>query len=92
METLDAEEWTYWIAEYNLEPWGEWRADLRTAKAAAATANVWLAKGNRYTLSDLILDFPLGSPKPQTMAEAIRAGQLHVAASGGTINGIQCGK
>lgn len=36
-----------WIAYYNLEPWGETRADLRAGIVAAAVRNGLRAKGTR---------------------------------------------
>lgn len=38
-ETMTAEEFGLWAALYRLDPWGEQRADLRSAVVAATVAN-----------------------------------------------------
>ncbi len=38
-QRIDAREFTEWIAYWNVEPWGEERADLRAGIIAATVAN-----------------------------------------------------
>ena len=39
-ETMAAQEFGYWQAEYQREPWGDFRADLGAGLVAATLANV----------------------------------------------------
>ena len=41
---ISSRELSEWMAYYELEPWGEERADLRAGIIASAMANVWGAK------------------------------------------------
>jgi hypothetical protein len=87
LASLSAEELTEWIAEYELEPWGELRGDLQMATVAAATTNAWLKKADRVKPSTFLFDFPIRPPRPQTMKEGLRAGLAWVIANGGKIVG-----
>ena len=44
----------WWMAYERLEPFGEERADLRSAMAATATCNLLSSAETRFTLSDFM--------------------------------------
>ena len=43
---IESKELAEWQAYYNLEPWGEERADLRAGIVASTIANVFRGKGS----------------------------------------------
>ncbi len=48
-----------WLAVYRLDPWGESRADLRTAIIACLLANIHRGKGKRpYKVEDFMAHRP----------------------------------
>lgn len=52
---MPAKAFADWQAYYRLEPWGEWRADLRQGITAALIANVHRAPNTRaYTAQDFM--------------------------------------
>lgn len=57
------------MALYAIEPWGEFRADLRSGVAAAALCNMWIAKGRRYQPADFVFE----TVKPPQTPEEQRA-------------------
>lgn len=55
-----------WQAWYNIEPWGEARADLRTATVACVIANSNRKKGAKaFTPKDFMPDFGAEPGKPK---------------------------
>lgn len=54
-----------WLAYWQLEPFGEWRADLRSAHEIASNANLWRKKGSAPIDPMRLILFPLG-PRPYT--------------------------
>ena len=54
---VDAREMIDWMAYWNMNPWGEDRADLRAGIIAATTANVWAGKGRQAKPSDYMPKF-----------------------------------
>jgi hypothetical protein len=71
---MSSEEFTEWQAYYSLEPWGEDRADKRTALVAWVIAQV---NGNKKAkLNDFLACPP--PEKPGAMARAFRASLAHL--------------
>lgn len=64
MDDMTAEEADGWAEYYELEPWGESRADLRTGLAAATIGNL-LAEGKPFTPAH----FMWNTPSPATTGE-----------------------
>lgn len=56
-----------WMAYYEVEPWGEDRADLRAGIIAATTANVWRGRGPAAKPSDFMPRFD--GPAKQSQQE-----------------------
>lgn len=61
LDRIDSSELTEWIAFYDLEPFGDERADIRSAIVASTTANVW---GAKTKLSDFIPRWEKPEPTP----------------------------
>lgn len=64
-------EFTYWQTVYGLQPWGDDRADLRSAFISCTLANAYRDEKKRPTPFDLLDFMPYSGdpPKPQTPAE-----------------------
>lgn len=55
--------YTEWLAYWQLEPFGEWRADMRSANQIAHGLNVWRKKGaSPLDMMQFVL-FPLGGKR-----------------------------
>ena len=68
MKRSDSRELSEWQAFYQIEPFGEERADLRSAIIACTMANAWRGKNQRaFKLTDFMPNFE--PPKQQTDAE-----------------------
>jgi hypothetical protein len=63
LQRMDSRELVDWIAYWQLEPWGEERADLRAGIVASAATNVWVKKGKRTKPQDFV---PRYGPEPGT--------------------------
>ena len=51
-------EFSHWIAYYEMDPWGDERADLRNAMMCATMANIHRKKGSRrITIGDFMPRF-----------------------------------
>ena len=60
MERINSRELTEWIAYWQIEPWGEERADYRSGMIASVIANVNRGKGGRrYKPQDFMPKFGL---------------------------------
>ena len=71
---MSAPELALWWHLYCLEPWGEWRADLRMGILASTTVNLWSAKGHKHaTPADFL---PTFAP---ARAHASSQGRRHTA-------------
>ncbi len=62
-------EFLEWMGEYQRDPWGEERADLRAGIVAATVANVHRTKGRSYKHSDFMPKFKSG--RRQTQGEMV---------------------
>lgn len=65
---IGSAEFTDWLAYYQLEPFGEERADLRHAVLCALVANIFRGKGRRAKLTDFMPRFD-EEPRPQSLAD-----------------------
>jgi len=71
LDRIDSKEISEWIAFYNIEPFGEERADLRSAIIASTMANMWRGKGQRaFTAKDFMPQF---DPRPKQSIETMKA-------------------
>ena len=66
MSRCDSREFAEWQAYYELEPWGEERADLRAGIVASTIANVNRGKGKSFKPGDFMPEFDKPAPKHQT--------------------------
>ncbi len=69
MARCDSREFAEWRAYYELEPWGEERADLRAGIVASTIANVNRGKGKAFSPGDFMPEFDKPIRKKQTAAE-----------------------
>ena len=75
LSRIDSHELAEWLAYYEMCPWGEERADLRTGIVAATLVNV---NGGRAKPSDFLPAF--GQTKPEQTPEEIRNMALKINA------------
>ena len=72
---MSAEELEEWRAFYQIEPWGETRADLRAGSIAAPLLNAWTKKGSRRAKpSDWIMRFEPKEPQDPDQMRTLLAG------------------
>jgi len=70
MARCDSREFAEWRAFYELEPWGDDRADLRAGIVASTIANVNRGKGQKaFNPGDFMPEFDKPVRKKQTPAE-----------------------
>ncbi len=79
---MSAAELMEWMEDYNTEPWGERRADLRAGIIASTVYNMQRGRGPAMKASDFMPDFD--EKEPQTVAE-MQARLL--VATGAKLNG-----
>ena len=80
---ISSQEYTEWLAYYQIDPWGEERSDLRNAMLAMLLANQYRSKGRRaFKIEDFIPKFGR-ERKRQTAEEAKRVLMAFTAASQG---------
>ncbi len=74
LKNISSRELTEWMVYYEIEPFGEERADLRSGIIASTIANVNRGKGGKaYKPSDFIPKF---EEKRQTWQEQLRAVEI----------------
>ena len=78
---MSAKEYNLWIAEYNIEPWGEDRADIRSGMIVQSVRVAY--SKNEVKLKDCIMDFE--PPKKQTPKEMFSMLKNFTAAMGGKV-------
>lgn len=66
---ISCAEFTDWLAYYQLEPFGEERADLRNAILCALIANLLRGKGRRAKLKDFLPRFDEEPRRKQSLAD-----------------------
>ena len=58
LSNIDSKELSEWMAFFQAEPFGEQRADLRSALISCVMANAWRGKKQKaFKLDDFILNF-----------------------------------
>lgn len=63
LDGLTLKQFLIWQAYYELEPFGEQRADLRMAILGTVLGNLWISKGRKLKLKDLMPTFAKRKPK-----------------------------
>ena len=69
MTRCNSREFAEWRAFFELEPWGEERADLRAGIIASTIANVNRSKGKAFSPGDFMPEFDKPVRKHQTPEE-----------------------
>lgn len=85
---IDADEFAEWMAYYDIDPFGEERADLRSAINTATMVNLWSTKGARSVKPIEFMPFAARTKKrqsPEEMAYQMRQFVRH--AQGNRLNG-----
>jgi len=75
-QRINAAEFSEWLMEYKLDPWGGDRADWRAAMIASTMCNIWSgSKNTTYKPADFMPQFNRSKRKKTTreMADAARA-------------------
>ena len=86
LERLSSRELAEWMAFAQLEPFGEERADLRSAIVASTMANAWRGKRQGpFTPKDFMPRFDPKVLSPQTAEEMERQAKRIAALFGGAI-------
>ncbi len=71
LSRISSRELTEWQAYFTVEPFGEDRADLRSAIVACVMASAWCGKkGRKFTVKDFMPDF---APKQKQSLGLMRA-------------------
>lgn len=70
---ISSYEYTEWLAYYQIEPFGEERADLRSAILCTLVASVFASKGYKPKVSDFMPDFEKAVNRRSQSAEEIQA-------------------
>jgi hypothetical protein len=78
---MSAKEYNLWIAEYNIEPHGEDRSDIRAG--TIVKSNLIPHSKKDIELKDCMINFE--PPKKQTPAEMFEMLKGHTAAMGGKV-------
>lgn len=75
---MSSYEFSQWMADYSLEPWGEVRADMRAAVIAVTLANIWRPKDRAaFELADFMLEFDTKpAPDPAEVYQKLKAALL----------------
>jgi len=82
LSSMSSSEFAEWVAYYQIEPWGETRADLRSGIVASTIANVWRGKGKKaYSADEFIPDFEKArrATGKQSMQEQIAKARMITA-------------
>lgn len=85
--SMSVHEFNLWVELYRVDPWGEWRDDLRAGIVASTVANV-MTTGGKFKPSDFVPDFdPRAAEEPaEKTPEQLKDVLLKVTAMmGGTI-------
>lgn len=92
LSRISSRELSEWMAYYDLEPFGEERADLRAGIIASVTANANrdAKKGKAYRPQDFMPDFEKASEKRQVWAQGRPA--EHLLAKVRSLNALFGGK
>ena len=98
---MSARQFLLWMAYYDLEPFGEWRADVRAAQVSSYIFNTTRAKPeDTRTVEHFILDWeaaaakraeqetkPPAPPRQQTIDEQVAIAKMWVEAYNNSVEG-----
>lgn len=73
LDRIGRDEFLEWMDYYQIEPWGEWRADLRTGIVASTVANVFRGKGKSTKPQDFMPKFGSDSKPVSNLAQRLNA-------------------
>jgi len=79
--TITENELVEWMAFYQIDPFGEWREDLRNAQLCALLAEInrdRKKKSSPYKIADFMLFMP---PKKKQSAEELKAALMQLVKS-----------
>lgn len=68
-----------WVAKYDVDPWDEWRADLRAGIVASVVANCHSGKG-KFKPRDFIVDFTKRGHRVAKTPEQLRQMAIKITA------------
>ena len=71
-DNISSAELAEWQAWYSIQPWGEERADLRTAIVAATVAQAMSDGSRRYKLEDFMAVKPARQPQADPLGGLAR--------------------
>lgn len=81
---ISSRELTEWMAYDRLEPFGEWRADVRSALVAMVMANAWRGKDQKaFTVDDFLIKFDAEAKPAQTVEQQMKMFEMLAGAIGG---------
>jgi hypothetical protein len=84
--TLSNAELAEWVAYYDVNPWDEWRADLRAGIVASTLANVHSSKKGKFKPRDFMVDFSKRGHREPKTPEQLRQMAIKITAMlGGTV-------
>jgi len=70
---IDSRELSEWTAYYQIEPFGEFRADIRSAIIATTLANIHRGKDQQpFRIKDFMPKFEIEKQSPDEMAEVLK--------------------
>lgn len=64
---MSSNEFADWMAFYQLNPFGVYRADINAATIAATIANANAAKGKKFTIKDFLPEFKAAQEEKTSM-------------------------
>jgi len=73
LSRIDSQELSEWLAYYSIEPFGEWRADLRQAITSMIIANVNRSKKSRAYKVKEFMPFEKQQRRKQQTPEQMQA-------------------
>ena len=84
LNNISSKELSEWIAFSNIEPFGEFRADIRAAMIACVMANSWRGSNQpAFKISDFMITF--NNKKEQTVDEIKSILKQYTITSGGKV-------
>lgn len=65
LRSISSSEMVEWMAFYRLDPWGEWRDDLRAGVGSSIAANLHRKKGVKLSRAEDFILFDPGKKKQE---------------------------
>lgn len=83
LQEISADKFVEWMAFYEIDPWGEQRADLRAAQQMSIMVNMNLRKGAKPAkVADFMNFAEKPDPKPMSQEDSIRYIQNAIRGAG----------